>query len=123
MSASSTWKPAYDFTYTDNGVAVLCTECSMQEQIGTFDTSNQTSGGYSEFGVDVKTYNVRGTAIIDTAAVAMPSFASLVPITFNDGISSFSGSGRITSRERTGAGRGGFRVPFQGTFTGTVVVA
>lgn len=104
-------------------MSVICTDCSIQEVIGTFDTTNNLGGGFSEFGVDVKTYNVRGTAIIDTSDVRLPSFATLVSMSFNDGINTLSGSGRVTTRERVGSGRGGFRVPFTGQFTGTVTTA
>lgn len=121
--ADADWKPAFDVHFTDNGNVIYCENVEIREQVETFETTNTESAGNYEEGAGVTRYDIRGTALIDRAAVKMPSFKTLVPMVFSDGIGSFSGKGRIKSRTRQGGGKGGYKVPFEGTFSGVVTVS
>ena len=121
--ADADWKPAYDVHFTDNGNIINCENVEIREQVETFETTNTESAGAYEEGTAVTRYDVRGTAMIDKNSVKMPSFKTLVPMTFSDGLSTFTGKGRIKSRTRQGGGKGGYKVPFEGTFSGAVAVS
>lgn len=120
MSATTNWKPAYDFTYTYGGTSQACETCEVSETVGTFDTSNNLSGGYTEFGVDLETIAIRWTVSVDDDTPALPTFKSLIAFSYVDGIQTVSGSARITSRTRTGGAKGGYKYNLQATATGAV---
>ena len=123
MSASSTWRAADAVQFTQGSTTFFCTDCEFNETHDEFNTTNNQSGGYHEFGVAKRTYEIRGTAVIDTSDARMPTTRTLTTFSFTDGSSTFSGSGRILTLGRRGGGEGGATYPFTGKFTGTVTVA
>ncbi len=120
MSATTNWKPAYDFTFTYGGTSQACESCEVSETVGTFDATNNLSGGYSEFGVDVETINLRWSVVVDDDTPALPTFKSLITFSYVDGIQTVGGSARITSRTRTGGAKGRYNMNFQAQATGAV---
>ena len=123
MSADSNWKPANDMHFTHNGVTIHCENVELRESDETFETTNTESGGAYEYGVNTVRYDVRGTAVIDSDDVRMPTRRTLVAATIDDGIDTVAGKARLTSRTRQGGGKGGYKVPFEGSFTGAVTVS
>lgn len=116
------WKPGYDVTMTFGSVEPHVTDYEWRESVGTFETSNIVGRVY-EFGTTLKRYDFRCTLVIDEDDVRNPAFNQCGTITFNDGIDSFSGTGKITNRTRSGSAQGGYSIAVEGSMTGTVSVA
>ena len=120
MSATTNWKAAHDFTHTFDGVSQMCETCEVSETVGTFDTSNNLSGGFTEFGTDLETVAIRWTTVVDDDSPSLPPLGSLVTFSYVDGVETVSGRARITSRVRAGGAKGGYKFNLQATSTGAV---
>ena len=127
MAADSDWKPAYDYSMTfgtaPSEIEPYFQDCEFRHTVGNFPAGNQKSGGWHEFGVDVDTLESRGTILIDRDDIIIPPIKVLADVTFNDGMQSYTGKGRMIEQGRRGAATGGFLISFTHRYTGPVTVA
>jgi hypothetical protein len=121
MAADTVWKPARALKLTHETEPVRCKSLEVAENIGEFDTSNTEGDGYEEFGVDLRSTQVRFTSPQEEG-VASLAIGALVDIAFEDGDDAYEGSGRILTKTRKGGGRGGYDIDYTAKFSGALTV-
>lgn len=129
MAASTNWMPASAVTLSINGVPRPATDCEYSEDAGEFETTNLLSPTnadgliHYEFGNDVLTTQLRGTIVVDKAAVSNFAVGKAMPASFSvAGEQAASGTIRFTNRTKKGAPKGGFQTTFTGKWTGAVTL-
>lgn len=119
------WKPACDCHLTYANTALTTTVLEFTEAHETFDTTNDKSNGYADFGVGARSYSLRFDCPQDseTPANGGPTTRDLLDASWTDGFKTYTGKARITSASRKGGGRGGYIVSYNAQMSGEITIA
>jgi hypothetical protein len=125
------WILAHEATVSIDGAARPVDDAETTEDLGEVDFTNLLSGTDANTGClsyelkcDVVKRGLRGSMVVDRNAVAQFTSGKLLAGALSvNGERATSGTLVITKQSRKVAPKGGFKVSFEGVFTGTVAVA